>query len=245
MTDPEDVNERQILRSWTVNAAPWTRAIETSSIASRKLVTDHAILEAVASVGARTVWDVGCGEGWLVRALTAAGMVACGTDAVPELIAQARRGAGEFRVLSYAEIANRAMTAAADGPSSSALRAPAYDAAVCNFSLLGKESVATLIAALAGHLVERGHLIIQTLHPVAACGENPYCDGWRPGSWAGFDAQFTAPAPWYFRTVGSWLSLLRRSGFELIECREPTAPGAATPASIIFICRQRRAEPPL
>jgi hypothetical protein len=32
--------------------------------------------------------------------------------------------------------------------------------------------------------------------------------------------------------------MLRRCGFEVIECREPTARDAAAPASLIFICSQ-------
>ena len=31
----------------------------------------------------------------------------------------------------------------------------------------------------------------------------------------------------------------QRNGFELLECREPTAPGATAPASVIFICTAR------
>ena len=85
-------------------------------------------------------------------------------------------------------------------------------------------------------------LIIQTLHPVAACGEQPYRDGWRAGNWRNFGAEFSDPAPWYFRTLESWFSLLLRSGFEMVECREPTAPDATAPASIIFVCKPSCAE---
>ena len=80
---------------------------------------------------------------------------------------------------------------------------------MCNFSLLGKESVDSLIAALPFYLDDTGYLIIQTLHPVAACGDNPYQDGWREGSWLGFSNDFSDPAPWYFRTVDSWSALLK------------------------------------
>jgi hypothetical protein len=41
------------------------------------------------------------------------------------------------------------------------------------------------------------------------------------------------------RTLVSWFSMLRRSGFEVLQCREPTAPGAAAPASVILICKAR------
>jgi hypothetical protein len=115
-----------------------------------------------------------------------------------------------------------------------------FDAAVCNFSLLGETSVESLIAALPFYIETKGHVIIQTLHPVAACGEQAYEDGWRAGSWLGFSSDFRDPAPWYFRTIDSWQALLQRCGFDILECREPKAAGAVTPASIIWIGSLRR-----
>jgi 2-polyprenyl-3-methyl-5-hydroxy-6-metoxy-1,4-benzoquinol methylase len=231
MNDPQESHEQQIIRSWNTNAKPWTQAVQAQSIASRKLVTDRAVIDAVRSVGPRRVLDVGCGEGWLVRALSTPEMAITGVDAVPELVAEARRlGRGEFHVQDYHAIANRQWRS---GP---------FDAAVCNFSLLGRESVESMLGGLGDYLDEPGYLIIQTLHPAAACGDHPYQDGWRAGNWLGFGAEFSDPAPWYFRTLGSWLAMLQRSGFELLECREPTAPAAGAPASVIFICKVRARE---
>jgi 2-polyprenyl-3-methyl-5-hydroxy-6-metoxy-1,4-benzoquinol methylase len=226
-----DANEEQIIRSWNTNAKPWTTAIQTGSIRSRKLVTDQAIIDAVLSVGPRRVLDLGCGEGWLARALNSSGIQVTGVDVVPELIAEAARlGGGEFHLQAYDAIAEGRW------------RSRPFDAAVCNFSLLGKESVDSLIGGLGDHLREAGHLIVQTLHPVAACGDNLYQDGWRAGTWLGFRGEFRDPAPWYFRTLGSWISLLRRSGFEVMECREPTAPDGRAPASVIFVGKRCGAE---
>jgi 2-polyprenyl-3-methyl-5-hydroxy-6-metoxy-1,4-benzoquinol methylase len=226
--------ETQILRSWHANASPWSRAIRSASIASRELVTNGAILEAVTSIslpasaqrGPWRVLDVGCGEGWLTRALASVGMRVLGIDAVPALVEDARKsGGGDFQVLDYSAIARREWRA---GP---------FDAAVCNFSLLGAESVESLVAGLAGYLANPGYLIIQTLHPVAACGDAPYQDGWRAGTWRGFSNDFVDPAPWYFRTVETWQSLLARCGFDLVETREPKAEQATAPSSIIWICK--------
>jgi 2-polyprenyl-3-methyl-5-hydroxy-6-metoxy-1,4-benzoquinol methylase len=231
MDDPADPHEQQIIRSWNANAKPWAQAVQAQSIVSRKQVTDRAIIDAVQSVGPSRVLDVGCGEGWLVRALCAPGMKITGIDAVPELVAEASRlGRGEFHVQDYHAIANRQWRS---GP---------FDAVVCNFSLLGKDSVDSMLEAIGGYLDEPGYLIVQTLHPVAACGDNPYQDGWRAGNWLGFGTEFSDPAPWYFRTLGSWLRVLRNSGFEVLECREPTAAGASAPASVIFICKVRARE---
>jgi 2-polyprenyl-3-methyl-5-hydroxy-6-metoxy-1,4-benzoquinol methylase len=239
----QDPQEQDIIRSWYSNAAPWTRAIREASIASRKLVTDQAILDAVSSVSCLRVLDIGCGEGWLARALSALGMSVTGVDVVPALIAQAASAAAApagavaraailgslaFHVQDYASIANRQWRG---GP---------FDAAVCNFSLLGRESVDSLIAALPWYLGDRGYLIIQTLHPVAACGEQPYQDGWREGSWLGFSSDFNNPAPWYFRTLETWTALIQHCGIDILECREPKAAGVVTPASVIWIGKARR-----
>jgi 2-polyprenyl-3-methyl-5-hydroxy-6-metoxy-1,4-benzoquinol methylase len=227
----EDPREQEIIRSWYCNAAPWSRAIRTASIASRKLVTNQAVLDAVSGVSPDSVLDLGCGEGWLASALAERGIRATGVDVVPELIAQAASRAAamdsqvrpEFLVQDYSAIAQRLWAGGR------------FDAAVCNFSLLGADSVEALLAALPFYLQRPGRLIIQTLHPVAACGELPYEDGWRAGSWLGFGSDFRDPAPWYFRTIESWQAMLQRCGFEIIERREPTAAGAVTPASIIWI----------
>lgn len=222
-----DPREQEIIRSWHSNAAPWSEAIRTASIASRKLVTNQAIVDAVCSLSPGRVLDVGCGEGWLARALAERDMRVTGIDAVPALIQQAAAQTAsrqaEFLVQDYASVANRQWNG---GP---------FDAAVCNFSLLGADSVESLIAALPAYLERPGHLCIQTLHPVAACGELPYEDGWRAGSWLGFSSDFRDPAPWYFRTIPSWEAMLRRCGFDILECREPKAAGAVSPASIIWI----------
>ena len=228
MNSPQDPREVQIIRSWYSNAQAWSHAIRTASIASRKLVTNQAIIDAVSSISPRGILDIGCGEGWLARALNALGMSVVGTDIVPDLVARAAAaGGGEFHVCDYAHLAKRQW------------RHAPFDAIVCNFSLLGKESVESLLAALPFYLNDPGYLIIQTLHPIAACGEAVYEDGWREGSWLGFSSDFSDPAPWYFRTIESWSALLQRCDFEILECREPCAAVAVTPASIIWISRAR------
>ncbi len=68
MNDSHEL-ERQIIRSWNANAKPWAKAIQAASIQSRNLVTDRASVDAVSSVGPGRVLDIGCGEGWLARAM--------------------------------------------------------------------------------------------------------------------------------------------------------------------------------
>ncbi|HEV7595739.1 MAG TPA: class I SAM-dependent methyltransferase [Gemmatimonadaceae bacterium] len=223
-TDP--LSDARIVDSWTRNAAPWTDAVRENRIESRKLVTNRAIVDAVLERGPRKILDIGCGEGWLVRALAEHGITGIGVDVVPSLIEQAARaGGGDFRVASYEEIADGHLDVK-------------VDAVVANFSLIGKESVEGVIRH-APELLERdGALIIQTLHPLVATGDQPYLDGWRQGSWAGFSSDFSDPAPWYFRTVETWKDLITECGFGSIEVREPLHPATGKPASIIFIASQ-------
>jgi len=229
MHDPLGTPEDAIIQSWHLNAAPWVRAVQSGAIASRKAVTDQAIIDAVLDAPVSRVLDVGCGEGWLARALgRRSGIDVFGVDIVPALIDEARRlGGATFEVCTYDEAAQHVV------------RWGRFDAVVCNFSLLGDTSVENLIGGVAAYLHPRGRFILQTLHPMVACGAAPYRDGWRDGSWSGFGPGFTAPAPWYFRTMGGWYGMLRRCGFDVIHCREPVAPEAAAPSSLIFICQQR------
>lgn len=216
-------NDKQIIDAWHDNAAPWTAAVRAGQIASRRLATDRAIVQAVTERRPRRVLDIGCGEGWLARALAADTIAVTGVDVVPALIAQAQQaGGGEFRVMSYEDIAAGQLH----------IR---VDTVVCNFSLLGAGAVENLCAALPALLNPHGALIVQTLHPLLVCGDVPYRDGWRDGSWAGCGSGFAKPAPWYFRTLESWTTLLTDSGFRLAELREPLHPDTGKPASIIFI----------
>lgn len=219
-------SDKDIVESWHKNVDPWTAAVRDGQIASRQQVTDQAIIDAILSVAPSSVLDIGCGEGWLVRALCARKISAMGVDAVPAFIEAARlAGGGEFHAISYEEIAAGKLDIS-------------VHAAVCNFSLLGRESVEALLRAMPSLLEPRGVLIVQTLHPVIACGNLPYQDGWRAGSWAGFSADFTDPAPWYFRTMESWISLFTECGFRLREVREPVNPQTMKPASVIFIAEK-------
>jgi 2-polyprenyl-3-methyl-5-hydroxy-6-metoxy-1,4-benzoquinol methylase len=223
MMDSDARNDRRIIDSWHSNAAPWTLAVRQRQIESRRLVTDQAIVEAVVSRAPGSVLDLGCGEGWLARALAERGLQVVGVDVVAQLIEQAHRaGGGDFRLASYQQIAAGAL----------AVRA---DLVVCNFSLLGKGCVEALMRAMPDLLTPGGALIVQTLHPAFAGGDAVYQDGWREGSWLGFDAAFSNPAPWYFRTLAGWIELFTHNGLQLLEVREPLHPGSGRPASILFI----------
>ena len=214
-------DDASIIDSWKRNADPWVSAVRGGEIASRVLVTDAAIVDAVQALHPRSGVDLGCGEGWLVRALPGVAMV--GVDAIPALVETARAaGGGDFRCLSYEQIAEGQLALSAD-------------VAVCNFSLIGKDAVDALFRAAPGYLRRGGHMVVQTVHPFSSCGEAPYADGWREGSWAGFNSGFQDAPPWYFRTMASWIALFARHGFVLREVREPLHPHTGKPASLILV----------
>ena len=218
------LSDEKIVESWKKNVDPWVAAIRNGEITSRVQTTNQAILAAVLSLTPKTVLDIGCGEGWLVRELTKNGVDTLGVDAVPELIESAKSedNKGTYQVLSYEEIYHTTLKAK-------------YDIIVSNFSLLGNESVTNLFQKVSSILVNGGHFIVQTIHPIAGNGKEEYKDGWRVGNWDGFSEMFTDPAPWYFRTMESWKALYEKNGFYLERIEEPISKLTETATSIIFI----------
>lgn len=220
-----DKKENNIIASWMQNAKPWIQAISHHEIESRTIGTNKAIVEAILKKKPHKVLDIGCGEGWLARALSTTGVRVRGIDVVPELVKEAERlGGGRFQVLPYEELSVDPLQ-------------DSFDIIVCNFSLLGNESVAQVFQAVSGLLNKDGHFIVQTVHPVSACGEAAYQDGWREGSWAGFNKEFTNAPPWYFRTLESWEDLFALNSLALVEKLEPLHPETNVPLSVIFVSK--------
>jgi len=221
--EPDSASERRIINAWLRVAAPWAAAAREARIESRRLVTDRAIVDCVLARSPQRVLDIGCGEGWLARELAQNGVHVDGVDVAPELIASAREAGGErFEVMSYEAIADGAIS-------------DRYDACVCNFSLLGETSVERLVDAIPMLLTPPGVLIVQTLHPLIACGEHAYRDGWREGSWSGMGEGFGEAAPWYFRTLETWVNVYDSAGLRIVALHEPVHPVTAKPASLILV----------
>ena len=217
-----------LLRSWNVNAHAWTTAVREQAIPSRRVATDAAIVAACDRVidGRRDVrvLDVGCGEGWLARALMKLGALVTGIDASAPLIdtARAAGGGADYACVAYEQLERDASVLA--GP---------YDLIVCNFALLD-DRVVPLLAALSRRLPASGVILVQTVHPWAAVGDGPYEDGWRTETWSAFGSSFPTHMPWYFRTTGSWLTAVRDARLVVDRLDEPLHPETRKPLSLLL-----------
>ncbi|MDH5778145.1 MAG: class I SAM-dependent methyltransferase [Gammaproteobacteria bacterium] len=201
----KSLSDKKIIESWHKNAHAWINAIRNNEIQSRVEITNQAIIDTILDLKPKSVLDIGCGEGWLVRELCQKGIDTLGIDVVAELIDYAQQtGKGRFDLISYEQLATNTLN-------------EKFDLVVCNFSLLGKESVEDIFNIIPTLLNPGGHFVIQTLHPKTACGHLEYKDGWRDGSWDGFNKQFSDPAPWYFRTLASWERLYDTNSLNLLN----------------------------
>ncbi len=217
----------QLRRSWVANSSAWCEAVRKQRIESRRLVTDAAIVAAILEQNPQRVLDVGCGEGWLARALSSHGIDVTGIDgSVPLIEAAQALGGGTFLTASYEEVAADPSLLGSD-----------FDTIVANFSILddrAEELARALLPVLAGD----GRLIVQSVHPIFAGGDGAYADGWRTETFDAIPGEWTASMPWYFRTLGSWARAFTNAGYSLVEIREPMYPDRPQPASILFICRR-------
>jgi SAM-dependent methyltransferase len=219
--------EATLLQSWQHNAQSWIDAIRSGAIDSRLQVTDQAILLAIMSRQPERVLDLGCGEGWLLRALADRAISSVGVDGDATLVDAARAaGSAPVHVASYQDLLDARVDIGRD-----------YDLICANFSLLHQDII-PLLAALHALLAPGGALVIQTLHPWAVAGGD-YQDGWREEAFAGFKGQWQ-PMPWYFRTLASWLNALDMAGFQLASLQEPQHPQSALPQSLLLVAEPRR-----
>lgn len=219
------MNNAQLIReSWEANAANWLATLDNNEIESRCVATNEAIVQQVLALSPKKVLDLGCGEGWLSRALRKQGIEVWGTDAAKELIDAAIERDGHFYFrYSYEEIIS----------GKHELPAP-FAAVVINFALLDKEVTEALIGYLPQLLKEEGCLVIQTLHPLTIAATEAYVSGWKKGTWTGLKQPFTHAYQWYFRTTEDWFRIFRNAGFVLERLREPIHPQTQKPLSLIF-----------
>ncbi|KAE9642759.1 bifunctional 2-polyprenyl-6-hydroxyphenol methylase/3-demethylubiquinol 3-O-methyltransferase UbiG [Pseudomonas sp. PB106] len=218
--------ESALLQSWQHNADAWIEAIRSGAIESRQQVTDQAMLLAIMGRQPERVLDLGCGEGWLLRALADRGIDAVGVDGDATLVDAARMaGAAQVHVAPYTELVEAAVDIGRD-----------FNLICANFSLLHQDII-PLLAAMNALLAPDGALVIQTLHPWAVAAGD-YQDGWREENFAGFKGAWQ-PMPWYFRTLSSWFNALDMAGLRLVGLQEPQHPQSQVPQSLLMVAERR------
>ena len=221
-------NSQDILQSWEANADNWIRTIDAGEIESRVIATNSAIMNCIIHYRPDRILDIGCGEGWLTRALRQKGIDAYGTDGVETLVKNAIQKDGPFYFhYTYTQIIQGTHD----------LPCP-FDAITINFALLDKDDTDSIIQYLPNLLSETGLVFIQTLHPLSIATSGDYVSGWKEGSWQGMKQKFVLPYRWYFRTIQEWVNLFNKTGFNLLTLQEPIHPVTKSPVSIIFVLQQ-------
>jgi SAM-dependent methyltransferase len=219
MTFSQDLEQ-----SWIANAANWTRAVREGLIPSRKAGTDAAIVAAILARAPKRMLDIGCGEGWLARAVAAqAKCDAVGVDGSADLVRDAAQAdpANRYAVLSYGDlVAGRHDLGGG------------FDVIAFNYALF-EQDITPLLNAARGLLAPRGAIVIQTLHPNAFAGAE---EGWRTEDFSAFQNQNWTPMPWYLRSLDSWCEAIARAGLKIVETREPKAAPDGPPLSLLLIC---------
>jgi 2-polyprenyl-3-methyl-5-hydroxy-6-metoxy-1,4-benzoquinol methylase len=218
-----------ILESWEANALQWDAALSHQELESRILVTNQAIVDAVCQHSPTRVFDIGCGEGWLCRTLSAQGIFTLGADGTEALIklACAKHPNGHYQHTTFEQLAQAAPSAI-----------PKVDVFVINFSLYESLLAEQLLRQLHHQAQSGTRLVIQTLHPMVSLpSDKPYANQWMQEDWAGMPRPFSHPYRWYFRTLGSWISLLQQCGWQLTNLEEPLHPNTLKPASLLLTAK--------
>ena len=191
----------------------------------------NSILTLLGDVAGQNVCDVACGEGYVSRSLAQRGAGVTGVDLSLNLLAHARRQAGELPICTVQDDA-QTLSTQADAT---------FDAAVCSMALMDIPDTEAVFRAVHRVLAPGGRFVFSLLHP---CFETPFhvpeshllldaaggFDGFivrhylREGHWTsggtGMRGRFGA----HHRTLSTLLNSLLRAGFQIVGVDEPRLP---------------------
>lgn len=220
-------SETDIIKSWQKNGSQWIRTIEDDLIQSRKYATNMAIIKAIVEIAPAAVLDVGCGEGWLCRSLSAREIKCTGIDGVQDLIDYANeKGGGEFIRATYEDIVEGKVNLHSK-----------YDLIAFNFSLFGATNTIDILNSIKSNLKENGHILIQTIHPEnEAIQKKGKSSQWMTENWDNCKLDCTS-FKWYFRTQADWEKAFEQANLKLKSTQTIALPGTTIPFSIIFSCK--------
>ncbi|MGB3145570.1 MAG: class I SAM-dependent methyltransferase [Maribacter sp.] len=202
--------ENEIKKSWEVNAKEWVKVIDSGSIPSRHF-TNRAIMEVLKTSKATKILDIGCGEGWLTRSITAMGKEGVGIDAIEALLENAQtKGPEPYYRLSFEEIMGGAKIPLAP-----------FEAAVFNFCLYQEVGLPILLQELKKNMVKEGEIIIQTLHPYFLIKNGlGYKSQTISNSWKGLPGNFIQGHDWYARTLENWIDVFIEANLQVKDLLE-------------------------
>ena len=214
-----------ILRSWQANSQSWIATIDQSEIASRQVATNAAIVAAIQAHHPERILDVGCGEGWLSRAIYAPGLTVIGVDGVESLVKNATEKAGgpQYACFDYEAIRQGQLPPW-----------PHFELIVFNFALFEEEPTFALLEQLKTVLAPDGHLLIQTI----GLSEQEAA-GWRTEDWRSMKTKYPAPFPWYYRSREDWEKELSQNGWEIRAFTSVLHPENGQLLSWIMECGRR------
>ncbi len=216
--------ENEIINSWQKNAVEWARIIDSGEIASREF-TNKAIVNTIANITAVKILDIGCGEGWLTRAMNLIGKKAVGIDAIEKLLDIARtKGSETYYQMSYEDIIKEIPIPEAP-----------YDAVVFNFCIYQEVGLVNLLKQIKKVLIKNGQFVIQTLHPFFLVQNKlDYKNQWIHDSWKGLPGNFIDGHSWYARTYENWVTVFKESDLQIVEIKEVCNKNQQ-PVSVVFI----------
>lgn len=215
-----------ILKSWQTNSQSWISSIDQNEIASRLVATNAAIVKAILAHQPQRVLDVGCGEGWLSRAVYAPERTVIGIDGVDSLVENATKKAGgpQYACFDYEAIRQGKLPPWAP-----------FDLIVFNFALFEDEATFALLKQLKQVLHPNGHLLIQT---IGLLEQEP--SGWRTEDWRSMKTKYPAPFPWYYRPREDWEKELAQNGWKIRTFTSILHPETGQLLSWIIECASER-----
>ena len=201
---------QKIIDAWNKNAKEWIKVIANEEIGSRRF-TNKAIVGDLKNLAGDKVIDIGCGEGWLTRAITEMGKKAVGIDAIEPLLVAARsKGPESYHQMSYEDLMEGQPIPEAP-----------FDIAVFNFCLYQKEGLTDLLRATKNQLHTEGKILIQTLHPFFMFDNGlDYKSQLISDSWQGLPGNFRDGHEWYARTLEDWVNIIGESSLQLNSIKE-------------------------
>ncbi|MEO1138446.1 MAG: methyltransferase domain-containing protein [Pseudomonadota bacterium] len=210
---------------WNRSAEAWLALIGEEGDFSRKHVLDAPMLKRVTQSGARTVLDVGCGEGRFCRMMAEAGLAVMGIDPTAGLLEVARARGGAQYVEGWAEALP--------------FEAGTFGLVVFYLSLIDIKNLEAAVAQAARVLRPSGRILVGNLNAWITASQTK-SDGWtrdEDGSaamvidrylddypidarWAGMDI-----VNWH-RPLSRYMQVFLKAGLQLLHFDEPRSHGA-------------------